>query len=106
MPYILLGIAIIGEVIGTTCMKLSDGFKNKLPTIGLAISYLISFSALGFAMLDIPLGIVYGLWAGIGTALTTIAGALIWKEGFGWRKLLGVGLIIAGVVILEVGAKV
>lgn len=103
MPYLLLGIAIVGEVFGTTCMKLSDGFKNRLPTIGLVIAYIIAFGALGIAMLDIPLGVVYGLWAGAGTALTAIVGAVIWKEGFSLKKIAGIVLIVIGVVVLEMG---
>ena len=46
-----------------------------------------------------------GIWAGMGTALTAVVGALGWKEGFGWKKLLGIALIIGGVAILEVGVN-
>lgn len=105
MPYVLLAVAILSEVAGTTCMKLSDGFKRKLPILGLLVCYVLAFSALGIAMMDLPLGVIYGLWAGIGTALTAIVGALIWKEGFGIRKLAGIGLIIAGVILLEMGIR-
>ena len=105
MHYVLLGIAIVGEVCGTTCMKLSDGFKRKLPTVGLALCYLLAFGCLGVALTDLPLGVAMGIWAGLGTALTAVIGALVWKEGFGWKKLLGIALIIGGVVILEVGVS-
>lgn len=104
MPYVLLAVAILGEVAGTTCMKLADGFKRKMPTLGMVGSYIIAFGSLGIAMMSIPLGVVYGLWAGIGTALTAVVGAVIWKEGFNAKKILGIVLIIAGVVILEMGA--
>lgn len=103
MPYVLLAIAICAEVSGTTCMKLSDGFKQKLPTVGLVIGYVIAFGALGVALLDLPLGVAMGIWAGAGTALTAIVGALVWKEGMGLRKIAGILLIIAGVVVLEMG---
>lgn len=103
MPYVLLAVAILGEVAGTTCMKLSEGFKRKLPSIGLVVSYVLAFGALGIAMTDLPLGVIYGLWAGVGTALTAVVGALIWKEGFNAKKLAGIALIIIGVVLLEAG---
>lgn len=103
MPYVLLAIAICAEVSGTACMKLSDGFKQKLPTVGLVIGYVIAFGALGVALLDLPLGVAMGIWAGAGTALTAIVGALVWKEGMGLRKIAGILLIIAGVVVLEMG---
>ncbi len=103
MPYLLLGIAIIGEVFGTTCMKLSDGFKRWLPTLGLVVGYIVSFGALGLALTDLPLGVATGIWAGLGTALTAVIGAVIWKEGMGWRKIAGVALVVIGVVILEMG---
>jgi multidrug transporter EmrE-like cation transporter len=103
MPYVLLAVAIIGEVFGTACMKLSDGFKNKLPVIGLVIGYLVAFGLIGIAVVDIPLGVAYGIWAGAGTALTALVGALVWKEGLGWKKVAGIALIIVGVVLLEIG---
>lgn len=103
MPYVLLSVAILGEVCGTTCMKLSEGFKKKLPTLGLAVSYIIAFGCLGLALQDLPLGVATGIWAGLGTALTAVIGVLIWKEAVNWRKILGVLLIIGGVAVLEVG---
>ena len=45
----------------------------------------------------------YGIWAGAGTALTAIVGALVWKEGLGWKKVAGIVLIIVGVALLEIG---
>lgn len=105
MIYVLLAVAIVGEVCGTACMKLSDGFKNKLPTVGFVVAYVIALVVLGLAVMHMPLGVVYGLWAGLGTALTTVVGAIAWKEGFNWRKLLGIALIITGVVILEMGVN-
>ena len=105
MYYVLLGIAIFGEVFATTCMKLADGFKRKLPTLWMALGYLLSFGCLGVALTDLPLGVAMGIWAGLGTALTAVVGALVWKEGFGWKKLLGIALIIGGVIILEVGVN-
>lgn len=103
MPYVLLGIAIIGEVFGTTCMKLSNGFKRKLPILGLVVGYVVAFGLMGIAIAHIPLGVAYGIWAGVGTALTTLIGAIVWKEGFGRKKVVGIALIILGVVLLEMG---
>ena len=103
MHYVLLGIAIVGEVFGTTCMKLSDGFKRRLPTVGLAVGYIVAFGALGVALTSLPLGIAMGIWAGLGTALTAIIGVVVWKEGMSLRKIAGIALIVVGVVVLEVG---
>lgn len=106
MPYVLLAAAIVSEVFGTTCMKLSDGFKRKLPTVGLVVGYLIAFGCLGLALEHVPVGVAYGVWAGVGTALTAIVGVLLWKEEVGWRKVVGILLVIAGVVVLELGVNV
>lgn len=101
MPYVLLAAAIIGEVFGTACMKLSDGFRNKIPVTGLVVGYLVAFGLLGIAVVDIPIGVAYGIWAGAGTALTALVGAFVWRESFGRKKMAGIALIIVGVVFLE-----
>lgn len=103
MPYALLALAIGAEVFGTSMMKLSEGFKRKLPVLGIAIGYAVAFGLLGFVMQDLPLSVVTGSWAGFGTALTAVVGAVAWKEGMGAKKVAGIALIVAGVVVLEMG---
>lgn len=67
-----MSIVIIGELFGTTCMKLADRFKNKLPTAVLVLGYIVAFVALRFAIMDLPLGVATRIWAGACTTFSAI----------------------------------
>lgn len=101
MNFLVLFIAILGEVFANTMLKLSEGFKKKLPIIGLALGYIVSFSGLTLSLTTIPLSIAYAIWSGLGTALTTVVGVLIFRESLNRKKSLGVLLIIFGVICLN-----
>ncbi len=105
MHYLLLGLAIVCEVFATSMMKLSDGFRRKLPIIGIVAGYVAAFSLLGFAIRELPMGVAMGVWTGLGTALTAAVATIVWKEPWGARKCLGLALIVVGVFVLEVGAR-
>ena len=66
MAYLFLALAIILEVCGTICMKLSDGFSKPLPVVGTCLTYIACFYFLSLSLKTIPLGIVYAVWAGLG----------------------------------------
>jgi len=102
MAYVLLACSIVTEVFGSTMLKLSNGFKRYLPIIGVAAGYGISFYLLSIALIDLPLGFAYAVWSGVGTVLTTIVGIFLFKEKVNRKGLLGIALIIAGVVLLNV----
>lgn len=101
--YLLLAIAIIFEVFGSTMLKASNGFKKILPVVGIVIGYALAFYTLSFSLKTLPLGLAYAIWSGAGTALTALVGIIIYKEGLSIKKLLGLGLIIGGVIILNMG---
>ncbi|MBD8038168.1 multidrug efflux SMR transporter [Solibacillus sp. A46] len=101
--YFLLAVAIVSEVFGSTMLKASSGFKKLFPVIGIAIGYAIAFYALSLSLKTLPLGLAYAIWSGVGTALTALIGIIVFKEGWNSKKLLGLGLIIGGVVILNIG---
>ncbi len=99
----VLGVAVICEVFGDSMMKYSDGFKRKAPIIGIVVGYAASFYLMAQSLNHLPLGFAYAVWTGLGIALTAIVGAIVWKEGFNLTKLAGVVIIIAGVVLMEMG---
>lgn len=103
VPYMLLGIAVAFEVFGDSMMKLSQGFTRKAPIIGVAVGYLVAFALMAQTLESLPLGFVYAVWTSAGIALTAVVGALFWNEGLGAKKLLGIVVIIAGVVLLKMG---
>ena len=100
--FVLLTFAIISEVFGSSLLKLTDGFKRILPTLGVVIGYGVAFYTLSLTLTELPLGMVYAIWAGMGTALTAMVGIIVYKEVFNIKKLTGILLIIAGVVLLNV----
>lgn len=99
--YFILGISIISEVVGTTMLKMSEGFTVLLPSLGVIINYGLSFYCLSLCLKTIPLSLAYAIWSGIGTALTTLIGILIWKDPFNALTFSGITLIIGGVVLLN-----
>ncbi|QDP39096.1 DMT family transporter [Radiobacillus deserti] len=101
MAYLYLLIAIVTEIIGNSMLKMSDGFSKLLPSIGAFTGYGVSFFLLSLTLKELPMGITYAIWAGVGTALTFIIGVLYWKEGFSLQTLVGITAIILGVAVLN-----
>jgi small multidrug resistance pump len=101
--WILLALAIVLEVAGTTCMKLSGGFTKVLPSALLFVFYAAAFTALNFALRKIDVSIAYAIWAGVGTALVAVIGAVYFREHLTAFKLFSIALIIIGVVGLNLG---
>ena len=101
MPWLLLGLAIVAEVIGTLALKISNGFTVWLPTVIVVLGYGFSFWLLSMSLKVLQVGVAYAIWAGIGTALIAIAGVIIFKEPLNILKVVSIILIILGVVGLN-----
>ena len=101
MGWLFLVLAILLEVSGTTCMKLSGGFKEIVPSILVFVFYGLSFTAFIYALKTIDLSITYAIWAGIGLALIAAIGILYFKEPVTVWKMVFIGLILIGVVGLS-----
>ncbi|MDP9741703.1 UNVERIFIED_ORG: multidrug resistance protein EbrA [Bacillus sp. B2I3] len=104
-PYAFLAIAILSEVFGSSMLKVSNGFKRLFPSIGVVIGMGLAFYCLSLSLITIPLGTAYAIWSGIGTALTALAGVIVYKESFNLKKFLGLVLIIGGVVVLKLSSE-
>ena len=105
MSWLLLSLAIVLEVSGTTSMKLSQGFTRPLPSVLLFVCYGLSFTALNFALKHIDVSVAYAIWSGVGTTLITLIGIWWFKEPVTALKLVSIGLIIVGVVGLNAGGQ-
>ncbi len=101
MQYLFLGIAICAEVAATTALKASESFTQLIPTTIVVVGYGIAFFFLSLTLKTIPVGVAYAIWAGLGILLVAIAGAVIYKQIPDLPAALGMGLIIAGVVIIS-----
>ncbi len=94
--------AILLEVGGTTCMKLSAGFSKLVPSALIFVFYGLSFAALTLALKKIDVSIAYAIWSGVGTALISVIGLVLFGEAMTPLKTISIILIIAGVVGLNV----
>jgi small multidrug resistance pump len=101
MGYLYLGIAIACELIGTTFLKYSAGFTKLVPAVISVTAYGICFFFFSKSMLDINLSVAYATWSALGLVITTFISCAIFKEGITTAGGIGVVLIIAGVVILN-----
>ena len=100
-PVVWLALAIGSEIIATVALKLSEGFTKPIPVIFVVAGYGLSFYALSLSLRTIPLGVVYAIWSGVGTAAIALIGVLLFKELLDALKVAGIGLIIVGVVMLN-----
>ncbi|ALN20877.1 small multidrug resistance protein [Ectopseudomonas mendocina] len=102
MPgYLYLAIAIAAEVIATTSMKAIDGFNKPLPLLLVVGGYAIAFWMLILVVRTIPVGIAYAIWAGLGIVLVSIAAMFIYQQKLDLPAILGMGLIVSGVVVIQ-----
>ena len=102
--WFVLMVAIVFEIVGTTCMKLSDGFERVGPTIGLIVAYGISFGALTLAIKTVDVGVAYAVWSGLGTAAIAAIGMVMFGEPFSYLRVFWIGVIVAGVVGLQLSS--
>jgi len=100
-PVIWLMLAIGTEVVATSALKASDGFSRLVPSIVVVAGYAASFYFLSLSLREIPLGVVYAVWSGIGTAAIALIGVLFFQETLGWLGIGGIVLIVLGVVLLN-----
>lgn len=103
--YLALGIAIVAEVIATTALKASDSFTRPLPTLVALAGYGIAFYCLTITLRSMPTGIAYAIWSGLGIVLITVISFVVFQQTIDLPGLLGMALIIAGVVVLNVFSK-
>jgi small multidrug resistance pump len=102
LVYGSLAAAIVFEVIGTTFLQKSEQFSKLVPTAAMVLFYVASFYLLSQALKGLPLGIAYAMWSGLGIVLTAAVGLLVFKQSLDMPALIGMGLIIAGVVVMNV----
>ena len=103
--WLLLTLAIMLEVAGTTSMKLSNGFTKIVPSVLLFVFYAASFIALTFAIRRIDISVAYAVWSGLGMAIVALIGFTFFKEPVTVAKLGCIALIMAGVVGLNMSSQ-
>ena len=104
--WVFLSVAILAEVIGTSFLKQADGFTRLWPSVTVVVSYVIAFYFLSLTLKTLPVGIAYAVWAGAGVALIALVGVIAFGQALDLAALLGIGLIIIGVMIINLFSSV
>ena len=99
--WLILGIAILGEIAGTSALKASNGMTKLGPAAVVVVGYAIAFWCMSIAIRTIPVGIAYAVWSGIGIVLITAIGWVLYGEKLDAAALAGLALIIAGVAVVN-----
>jgi multidrug transporter EmrE-like cation transporter len=106
MPaYTVLALAIICEVVATTAIKAADGFTRLVPSAVVVAGYVSAFFLLSHVLDRIPLGIAYAVWAGGGIVLVALLAWVIYGQRPDAAGFVGMGLIVAGVLVLNLLSK-
>lgn len=105
MSWLYLAIAILAEVIATTALKASDGFSRFYPAAITVVGYGVAFYCLALTLRVIPVGIAYAIWSGAGIVAISVIGYVMFKQTLDAAAIAGIGLILAGVVVLNVFSK-
>ncbi|WP_050479338.1 SMR family transporter [Herbaspirillum rhizosphaerae] len=104
-PYLLLGIAIVSEVIATSALRASDGFTKLIPSVAVVVGYALAFLFLSMTLKTIPVGIAYAIWSGLGIVLISIVAYFVYGQTLDTPAIIGMGLILAGVLVLNLFSK-
>ncbi len=105
MTFVYLVLAIVAEVIATSALKASLGFTRPLPSVVVVVGYGLAFYLLSLVLRTLPVGVAYAIWAGLGIVLVTLVGIVAFGEKPDLPAVVGISLIVAGVVMLQVFSK-
>lgn len=105
MNWLFLSIAIVAEVIATSALKAADGFTRLGPSLVVIAGYGIAFYFLSLALRGIPVGVAYAVWSGVGIVLISVIGWLAFGQTLDAAAVFGIGLIMAGVLVLNVFSR-
>lgn len=105
MAWLILALTILFEVIGSTMMKLSDGFTHFWPSVGVFVCYGTALAGLTIVLKYIDLSVAYAIWSGVGVALIAIIGIVYFKEPVTAQRIICLLMIIIGVVGLQVSGS-
>jgi small multidrug resistance pump len=105
MQWLYLAMAIGGEVLGTSALKLTDGISRPYPLAGVLIGYCCAFYFLSLALRTLPIGIAYAVWSGVGVVCISLIGLIFYRERLNATAMVGIALIVIGVVILNTSIR-
>ncbi len=101
MHYLYLFGAIVGEVVGTSALKATDGFTRFWPSVVVVVAYGVAFFLLSLSVQRFPIGVLYAVWSGLGVVLIAIAGVVLYGDRLDMPAIAGLVLIVSGVVVIQ-----
>ena len=105
LTWATLGGAIACEVVGTTLLQQSQQFSRPWPTIGMAVCYGVAFYLLSVALKQMPVGIAYAIWSGLGVVAISIIGLVMFRQKLDLPAIIGLTMIVGGVIVINVFSK-
>jgi len=106
MSWLYLAFAIACEVVGTSALAKSEGFSRLEPTLVSLTAFAVSFYLLSLALITIPVGIAYAIWSGAGIVIISLIGFVFLDQRLDNPALIGIGLIIAGVLVINLFSSI
>ena len=103
MAWVLLSIAICAEIVGTLSLKASDGLSKLWPSLGVLAGYATAFTLMATALKKLDVGVTYAIWSGVGIVGAAVGGLIFFDQQLSKMTILGMAIIIAGVVIMNLG---
>jgi small multidrug resistance pump len=105
MNHVYLAVAIVAEVIATSSLKATESFSRLTPSVIVVVGFGTAFFLLSLALRTIPVGVAYAIWSGAGIVLIVGVGAVLFKQTPDLPAVLGIGLIVAGIAVLNLGSN-
>ena len=103
--HLYLALAIVAEVAATSALKASGEFTRLVPSVVVVVGYGVAFYLLTLVLRTIPVGITYAIWSGLGIVLVTLVAVILYRQVPDLPALIGMGLIVVGVVVINVFSK-
>ena len=105
MKWVYLLLAIVSEVFATSALKSSESFSRLWPSVLTVVGYGVAFYLLSLTLRELPVGIAYAIWSGVGIVLVSLAAVVLFGQKLDLPALIGMGLIVAGVIVINVCSK-
>ena len=105
MKWVYLLLAIVSEVVATSALKSSESFSRLWPSVLTVVGYGGAFYLLSLTLREMPVGIAYAIWSGVGIVLVSLAAVVLFGQKLDLPALIGMGLIVAGVIVINVCSK-
>ena len=105
MKWVCLLLAIVSEVVATSALKSSESFSRLWPSVLTVVGYGVAFYLLSLTLREMPVGIAYAIWSGVGIVLVSLAAVVLFGQKLDLPALIGMGLIVAGVIVINVCSK-